>query len=239
MFAFYPQEVHKLSSNHCRRPARQARQAHPFDLFFQALVPEHKEVSYDTKINPRVQLSSDPSHYGIEAEIPGFSRDQVDIEFDAKNLKISGSTAKPVEPVAVSTPASASASAAPAIEERGRSQSVSSQARPVTVEDVADESESDSEFVQVDHNGKPKQKLPDNGPVLDVAFPDPEEQAPEEPAAPTTTAAPVHTKSFEYSVELPKDVDRDNVSAELRDGILRIRIGRQAPNLTRRKITIQ
>lgn len=282
MFAYYPQDIHQIinsfaapsqnESYGCRRRTnRRPRQSQshsrdPFQIFFDALVPEEVETkSYDTKINPKVQLSSDAAAYGIEAEIPGFAREQIDIEFDNKTLKLSGSTAKRPEPISTPvalTPEVLKQVPAPSVsrsqvqEGRGRSLSPASRAKRTSIEEVRDESESDpDEFVQIDAKGKTKRPLPDDGPVLDEAFPDPEERAPEvsaAPAAPATTEVtvakedtisnqtqnPVHTRSFEYSVELPKDIDRDNVSAELKDGILRVRVGRVSPDVYRRKIVI-
>lgn len=73
-----------------RRPLGPARRRdyfdHLFDSFFQDMMP----VSPEAKVKPfRVDVKESEAAYTIEADLPGFSKDAIEVEYENKYLTIS------------------------------------------------------------------------------------------------------------------------------------------------------
>ncbi|CCG82119.1 putative Heat shock protein class I [Taphrina deformans PYCC 5710] len=249
---YYPQDLHRLvnhlsapypTSSYCtrRRNPQARRQASPARRY-RFVVSAEPEIDYDTKVNPAIRFSNDAQAYRVEAEIPGFGKEQINVEFtDRKTLRLYGSTA-PVQESVNTTPVELSADQkSPEVDAEAtqtRSPSPTSQAKRTSIEEVRDESESDYVDVQ---SGSQAQS-----PLLQPRDTESSSPAPEvrelriaEPVSESQAKRqPVHTRSFDKSFQVPDDANRDDVTAELKDGILRIRIGKLAPEMTRRRVAV-
>lgn len=260
--ALYPHEFHRLVNHfaspcgfspipHHSRPRRRFdnRLNRPVNAaHYRLIIPDleqqqqqQQEAPRHTEIDPRVSLNLDDSSYQIDLEVPGFAKNQINVELtDSKTLQITGTTV----PVGETQPRESSSeqvtpeTAAPSIEhDEQRLLSPVTQPKRTSVEEVRDESEKD--YVEVDSASQPQ------SPVFSASRTVTPEPVHENQSAPTRPQAPrresgrsLPTRSFEKTFDIPKDADRDQVQAELKDGILRVRIARIAPKVDRRRITV-
>lgn len=261
---FYPHDFHRFVNSfavpaskqmssyperrrrHCGPP--RCRTQSPYQTHYTLVVPsaESEPETQTTNVEPRLAFYQDEASYRIEAEIPGFSKEQVSVEFtDGKTLRISGTTAPTVATpeLVESAEQSPHQSELKAAEEpsdlttdQRRSRSVSP--KRTSIEEVRDESEAG--YVEIDASISP------HSPVFTesrTVSPAPQsEQSPRVIETPNTKTPQqhisVHIRTFEKYLELPKDIDRDNVSAELKDGILRLSIAKLSQDFGKRKISI-
>ncbi|KAF1982336.1 HSP20-like chaperone [Aulographum hederae CBS 113979] len=207
-------------------------------LFFQRPIPSFQEFSplfrlmddsfSQTSLAQRQQfktynaafdVSEQENSYEVQAEVPGFSQDDISIEWtDATTLSISGRTEsaseKTNEAAAPAEPKGKERAVSPA-----RSESSSSSYHKPTVADAAEE----------------------DGEMSETAGPVTQTKEAEAPVQAQESQRPqpkfwIHERSsgsFHRTFQFPVRIDQENVKASLRNGVLSISVPKVAP-VTRR-----
>lgn len=186
---------------------------------------------------PRFNVKETEDAYIVNGELPGWNKDQVSVEFpEAQKLVITGSfdqtqdvsatTDAPVEQPQREESAAPTVSSETEYTVDADAQSVSSEGKSVssyqaTVEDAED----DDDFEMIDSDKKEttqQEKEAEQTPAPEEEEHAAEEPTQEEPTAKADQPRARRSVTFSRYVNFPAEVDYDAVSANIKDGLLRI-----------------
>jgi HSP20 family protein len=203
-----------------RQQQQQQQQVHPFASFFsqieRALAQQEQEQKVVPTVHPKFDVRETETAFEVYADLPGYTKDNISIQWNDDNLIISGQTQKQVD----TAPAEAESTEA-AEESIDDSASDSSKYQKPTVEDDGEEG-----FEKVE---KPADQSSEKSAAIVAA-----------PAEKKTVSKPasnhrywVSERSYgKFSRTFPfsRRVDHDNLTAKLADGVLTIVVPKtQAP----------